>query len=177
MHCAQARNQIALLVGGDLDDFGLHEVERHLGMCRNCTDYRQRMEVLRSQLEAVGSADSVSRGDSLWPALEPAVRVAERDRLVRRFNGWVAGVAIAATVLAMVTISRDYEPPRTYPDFERSAVATEIPEWRSLERHSNVRALRPDAAVEPPLEGWAPRSLRVRNDDEVFRPQRLLLAP
>ena len=112
MHCAQARNLIALLVGDDLADTDRPEVERHLSQCSSCHSYHTDLVGTHSQLQELSSKDSGVAASSLWPKMEPAVRLANAGRGGRQFNGWVAGLAIAATVMAMFAIAGDFGPVR-----------------------------------------------------------------
>ncbi len=129
MHCAQARNLIALLVGDDLADTDRPEVERHLSQCSSCHSYHTDLAGTHSQLQELSSEDSGVTSPSLWPEMEPAVRLANAGRGGRQFNGWVAGLAIAATVMAMFAIAGDFGPVR-YQN-ERSDIAPNMINWRS----------------------------------------------
>lgn len=112
MHCSQARNQIALLVGDDLGESDRPEVERHLSQCKACNSYQADLLATHQQLQTLSAEDSGVISGSLWPKLEPAVHLAASEHGARRFNGWVAGLAIAATVMAMFAISGDFGPVR-----------------------------------------------------------------
>ncbi len=107
MHCAQARNQIALLVGDDIADTERVEVEQHLSQCKSCCDYRSGMKDAHNVLQTFAAEDSgVVSAPSLWAEMQPAVRL-ESTRKAKRFNGWIAGLCVAALVMAMVAISGD----------------------------------------------------------------------
>lgn len=97
------------MVGNDLDAVDRPEVERHLAQCTPCHDYHSGMVRLRSELEAAG-ADPGETSDSLWPVIRPAVCLESSNRSARRFNGWIAGLAVAASVMAVITISNDFVP-------------------------------------------------------------------
>lgn len=112
MHCSQARNQIALLVGDDIDDSDRPEVERHLSECKSCHSYRDGLASTHEQLQMLSAEDSGVMSASLWPEMEPAVRLANSDRGSRRLNGWAVGLAVAATVMAMFAMSGDLGPVR-----------------------------------------------------------------
>ncbi len=127
MHCAQARNLIALLIGDDLADTDRPEVERHLSQCSSCHSYHADLVGTHSQLQELSLKDSGVASPSLWPEMEPAVRLANAGRGGRQFNGWVAGLAIAATVMAMFAIAGDFGPVR-YQD-ERSDIAPNMISW------------------------------------------------
>ncbi len=110
MHCAQARNSIALLIGNDLEDNDRPEVERHLSQCKSCQSYYDDLNKSHLQLQSIAPEDSGIHQVNLWNDLEPAVRLANSSRSTKRFNGWIAGLAIAATVMAMFAISGDFGP-------------------------------------------------------------------
>lgn len=112
MHCAQARNLVALLIGNDLEDNDRPEVERHLSQCKSCQDYHESLNASHQQLQSIAPEDSGIHSVNLWADLEPAVRLANSGRSSKRFNGWIAGLAIAATVMAMFAISGDFGPVR-----------------------------------------------------------------
>ena len=105
MNCRQARLEIALWAGSDLDSAAERSVRRHLAECLGCRQYRERMLSAMGCLEQVDSGpDEAARVDSIWPSLSNVLSRRERDTRIRRFNGWVAGLAVAATLLATVTI-------------------------------------------------------------------------
>lgn len=112
MHCAQARNLIALMVGDDLEATDRPEVERHLSQCRSCNEYRTNMTQVQQQLQSVSAEDSDAAPPGLWPTIAPVVQLESSSRNARRFNGWIAAMAIAASVMALVTISNDLVTPR-----------------------------------------------------------------
>lgn len=110
MHCAQARNQIALLVGDDIADTDRLEVEQHLSQCNACREYKNGVAQSHQVLQTFAAEDSgVIPAGSLWEEMQPAVKL-ESSRKTRRFNGWVAALAVAALVMAMVAISGDLAP-------------------------------------------------------------------
>jgi len=107
MHCAQARNQIALLVGSDIADSDRIEVEQHLSACQACCQYRGEIAESHAVLQDFAAEDSSNAPTpGLWKQVQPAVKL-ESLRQTRRFNGWLVGLCVAALVMAMVKISGD----------------------------------------------------------------------
>lgn len=131
MHCAQARNLIALLVGDDLDGSDRPEVERHLSQCSGCQSYHNGLTKTHQELQSISSVDADTSSPSLWEQMRPAVRLANAERGNRRFNGWVAGLAIAATVMAMFAISGDFGPVRYQNQSSDSPVPPTMIGWPS----------------------------------------------
>lgn len=119
MQCVDARNQIALLVGDDLDSTSRSAVEEHLSSCESCRQYQQSMVEARTALESVRALDSEGdTSESLWPAIRSeiesgAVRTVPGQTVKNRF---VAALAIAATLLAAVWISKDLMVSSQYDD-------------------------------------------------------------
>ena len=109
MHCAQARNLVALLIGDDIGDSDRPEVQSHLAECDSCKTYHSELLVTQQQLMTV-AAESDVRSPGLWTALKPQVQLANKNQSTKQFNGWVAALAVAATVMAMFAISSDMTP-------------------------------------------------------------------
>ena len=123
MHCAQARNLVALLVGDDISDADRPEVERHIAECSSCKSYHAGLLETQNQLLSV-AAEPTAKSPGLWADLQPKVQLASQGRSAKQFNGWAAALAVAATVMAMFAISSDMTPVQsanTVPEFSPSA--------------------------------------------------------
>ena len=120
MNCRESRFQLALFVGGDLGDASAVGLQRHLATCPDCREHHDGLSDVMGQVERIeADAPAVVHRKSVWPQLAAVIKVREQDR-TRRFNGWVAGFAVAATVLAMVTISQSL--PSSRSDFQFSDI-------------------------------------------------------
>ena len=118
MNCRESRFQLALFVGGDLDESSGVGLQRHLATCPECRDHHERLDSVMQQVERSESeAPALVHRKSVWPQLAAVIKVREQDR-TRRFNGWVAGFAVAAMALAAVTISQNL--PSSQPDLQFS---------------------------------------------------------
>ena len=130
MHCAQARTQIALLVGSDLPEGDRPEVQRHLLQCKTCSQYHREL---------------VDQAVSIWDDIAPQIQLASANRQTRSFNGYVAGLAVAATVMAMFAISGNVGPDSQFEDSGAMA-----PVWNSSVSHTPF--VRPTEEIpHPPL--------------------------
>ncbi|MFK7821107.1 MAG: anti-sigma factor [Planctomycetaceae bacterium] len=131
MHCAQARNLVALLIGDDIGDSDRPEVERHVAECSGCKAYHAGLIQTQQQLLAV-AAEPLVKAPGLWADLQPKVQLASQGRSNKQFNGWAAALAVAATVMAMFAISSDITPVQSANDAPKfspsaSAVGFEAP--------------------------------------------------
>ena len=112
MKCKQARAFASLMVGNDLEGDSQVQLQRHLAICPACRDFTYQMSASMQALQDAGnesnwlSQASESVGsESLWPRVAKVVNHKSPGSLRNRwFNGSVAALAIAATVLAMVSI-------------------------------------------------------------------------
>ncbi|MBW3540403.1 MAG: zf-HC2 domain-containing protein [Planctomycetes bacterium] len=109
MNCKRAQAEIALLAGGDLDDAAEALLDEHLASCSSCRRHWNEMQATLLVLhEPEVPADPLH--DSVWPTLSMRLSRERRAERVATFNGWVAGLAVAATVLAMISL---WSPPVT----------------------------------------------------------------
>lgn len=79
MNCDEAKLEIALWVGNDLDDPArIEELRRHIATCPDC---RLRTKSLQSSMVVLGAVDqdrTYDPGDSLWPELQSRIDYLER---------------------------------------------------------------------------------------------------
>jgi anti-sigma factor RsiW len=133
MNCFDARTDIALLAGGDLDDASRKEdLRRHLAHCEEC---RREYKRMKASLKALSGADRpttwISTG-SLWPRIEeriaPPRRVTSKTwRRIRRLRHWTPLAAMTAACLLMVVAINQRGGPREEPMAGRSVLTTRPP--------------------------------------------------
>jgi hypothetical protein len=104
MNCKQAKSQVALLIGNDLEPAALADVRSHLGQCVSC---RQHFEKLSSCLEVL---QTPPRGDnpedeSLWPKLSVRLASPNAGQKPHRLNGWAPTLAVAAACTVMLWVA------------------------------------------------------------------------
>lgn len=117
MNCRESRFQLGLFVGGDLDESSSVEVQRHLATCPECRIHHDGLNTVMDQVErSEAAATAIDHSESVWPQLASVIRVREQNR-TRKFNGWVAGFAVAACVLAAVTIAQNLPSAQPLTDF------------------------------------------------------------
>ena len=107
MDCKTAKLQAALSVGGDLPESDAVGLQRHLATCPQCREHNAGLKTTYAHITSAGQSTRVAgETESLWPNIANTMQVRRSKANVKRFNGWVAGLAVAATMLAMVTISQ-----------------------------------------------------------------------
>lgn len=147
MNCRESRFQLALFVGGDLDESSSVGLRRHLATCPECRDHHDSLSNLMDQVEQIESqSTAIMHAASVWPQLAAVIKVREQDR-TRRFNGWIAGFAVAATVLAMVTIAQNLPSAQPLSNF-----GSQFSDMGPLDSFSNSVSFQPGAnrlSVEP----------------------------
>jgi predicted anti-sigma-YlaC factor YlaD len=104
MNCKQAKTQVALLIGNDLEPAALADVRNHLGQCASC---RQHFEKLSSCLEVL---QAPPRGynpepESLWPKLSVRLASPSAGQKPHRLSGWAPSLAVAAACTAMFWVA------------------------------------------------------------------------
>ena len=115
MNCKRAQAQVALAVGGDLDDAAERELHEHLGGCVDCHRHWKQMSDTWAML--LDREDELpDPHDSVWPDLQ--VKLPNRRELMSRarFNGWTVALAVSAVCLAMVSMWQTANTPE--PGFE-----------------------------------------------------------
>lgn len=102
MNCKEAKRQIALWVGDDLDTVASLLLERHLSVCSPCRHYARQLKNDFRQLQQREAADELSRQESLWPELLRKLP-AQPGRRAPQFNGWWAALAVGVAWFALVS--------------------------------------------------------------------------
>lgn len=110
MNCRQAKADIALWVGEDLQDAQQkEELRRHLASCPECRAHYKRMKRTFAVLERADRDATYDSSDSLWPHL--AQRISRHSAgSPGRFNGWLPFAAMTAAC-AILVIVMDARPP------------------------------------------------------------------
>ncbi len=128
MNCSQARRDIALWVGQDLDDVTRRvELRSHLAECVDCHQHFRRMKRTYQLLERADQEPTFQSGDSLWPAV--ATRIAQPHRMapLSRFNGWMPFVAMTAACLTLMLVVNERPDPQAPVMRGPSALTMPIP--------------------------------------------------
>ena len=107
MNCKQAKTQVALLIGNDLEPAALQEVRNHLGQCVGC---RQHFERLSSCLEVLQTPPRSWNADdeSLWPKLSARLASPNAGQKPHRLSGWAPTLAVAAACTAMFWVASSH---------------------------------------------------------------------
>ena len=106
MKCCEFEQQITLLAGGDLDASLERGVQTHLAGCNDC---RGRLDSLIASVAVLQSCqhhDPRIESASIRSRVQNHLQRRRAETGIRHFNGWVAGIAVAATVLACFSIAR-----------------------------------------------------------------------
>jgi len=156
MNCRESRFQLALFVGGDLDESSAVGLQRHLATCPDCRDHHDGLSNVMDQVERIETqSTAIMHAESVWPQLAAVIKVREQDR-TRRFNGWVAGFAVAATVLAMVTIAQNLPSAQPLSDFDIQFSGTgpeDLSKSVSFQPGNNSFPIGPETGVSPWNDG------------------------
>lgn len=120
MNCKRAKRELALCAGRDLDERAEQDLRRHLAGCPECRDRWQRMQNTVRALQCVCEENPCPDDVRLAPAVNDAIDRLElaRQRPPRLLwsQVWVPAVAVAALILAAVSISQSLT--RTSSDYE-----------------------------------------------------------
>lgn len=121
MNCRQAKSELALWVGGDLNETSMLELERHVAVCPSCRALREGLSASHTALQAVAAAPTVGAArdestrreanrprpasdSSIWPAVSARIARSEQSRS-QRFNGWVPAMAVSAACVAILFVA------------------------------------------------------------------------
>jgi len=100
MNCKQAKTQLALLIGNDLEPCALQEVRNHLGQCVGCRQHFERLSRALEVLQAPPRSWNPEH-ESLWPKLSTRLASPAAGQKPHRLSGWAPSLAVAAACLAM----------------------------------------------------------------------------
>jgi hypothetical protein len=112
MNCTRAKSEIALWVGGDVDNRDTEQLRRHVALCSECREYRSRMAGSLRVLQEPATPAAYNLHDSVWPNVQSRLSVqsqVEADR-AERLNRWLPAAAIAVACLAVIAITSEPQP-------------------------------------------------------------------
>jgi hypothetical protein len=114
MNCKQAKTQLALLIGNDLEPAALQEVRNHVSQCVGC---RQHFEQLSSALEVLQAPPRSwnPEHESLWPKLSARLASPTAGQKPHRLSGWAPSLAVAAACVAMFWVVSSQWPGESAP--------------------------------------------------------------
>ena len=106
MNCKQAKSEIALWAGNDLDDSALQGLQDHLDECPCCSSHWARMKQTVDLLHR-GTEEELPREyvGSVWPEVAAQIAVRRESLLMTRFNGWLPAVAVSAACAALLMVA------------------------------------------------------------------------
>jgi anti-sigma factor RsiW len=107
--CQKYRQDLALLVGQDLDVVAQLEAERHVATCPQC---REHLQSLRSGQRVLQQARTqqpspVAEESSVWSGVSRQMRALDERSGRSNWRGWLPAVALAAACLTVTVITTD----------------------------------------------------------------------
>lgn len=110
MNCKRAKREIALQIGGDLDDAQAQKLRMHLAACPECSDYSKEMQVGYDVLRAPAEDDVALHDEkSIWPDVSSVLTTrAQRPQSLQQslhLTGWLPATAAVAACLLIVASS------------------------------------------------------------------------
>lgn len=105
MNCKQARIELGLLVGHDLNSQSEQQVRRHMAECPHCREHWQGLMAGAAALQQGTTSPHVPRS-SLWPAVRAQLPAARASRAQANLSGWFPVVALAAACVGIMVSSR-----------------------------------------------------------------------
>jgi len=122
MNCNQAKSEIALSVGNDLDKAAKRQLKQHLQACAPCHAH---WKVMKRSLQVLQKRDDQAENSwhqSLWPILSLRLASRIKSQQANKFNGWLPACAIVAACLLMVTVSVFYPQPQSISTHPRTII-------------------------------------------------------
>ena len=105
MNCREARTEIALLVGNDLEDASARELLRqHVSGCPECRQYYRQMKQSFKVLEQADKSETYETRESLWPAVSQRLQHRRPEAPSRR-QWWPIATFLAACVVVVAIIN------------------------------------------------------------------------
>lgn len=158
MNCHDAKRDLALLAGGDLDDAArLRELRRHLAGCPECRRrYRSAQTALQSLrgLRVAATTSTWESGGSLWPAIQRELSRPPQPltrQVLRQLRHWSPFAAMtAACVLMLVAVVYRGEPrePPVTPRGIQVVPSTSVRSESEASRSPGESAARPPSPPE-----------------------------
>lgn len=164
MNCKQAKRDIALWAGHDLDDpTQKAALRRHISGCPCCREHYHQMKRTLEVLERAERPVTYVTGDSLWPELASRISHARHRPAsswnTERFHGWMPLVAMTAACLILLLVVME-RPQHTVPQIERNFTAPVI----SREGQSEVDRYRTFSDARSFEDQNTPDELRLLNE-------------
>ena len=110
MNCKIAQQQMALAVGDDLAPEPVRQLQRHLANCPDCEVLWKRHQRTFAVLQRSRDDDQLTRRGSVWPAVSRQIEKRSAISRLGHFNGWFAGLAVAAACVLVFVFSQDGSP-------------------------------------------------------------------
>lgn len=117
-------SEVALSVGGDLDEAAEAAVERRAAVCPETRACREEM---RASLEALHACrdridEDADVEDSLWPAMATRLPARAAEGSLEFLRPWVPAITVAALLLSLATVATNPRERRgTLPEIDGSA--------------------------------------------------------
>ena len=107
--CQKHRQNLALLVGQDLDVGAQVEAERHVATCPDCRAHLQSLRSGQRVLEQARtqSPAAVAEESSVWGGVSRQIRVLDERSGRATWRGWLPAMALAAACLTVTVITTD----------------------------------------------------------------------
>ena len=106
MNCREAKAEIALLVGNDLEDAGAREsLRRHVSACPECRGHYQRLKQTFKFLEQADKTETFEVRESMWPALSTRLRHRQQEQKPSRRQWWPLASFLAACIVVVAIIN------------------------------------------------------------------------
>lgn len=99
MNCKQAKTQLALLIGNDLEPHRALEIQEHLVQCGGCREHFSRLRSCLDALQGSPAGAWSQEQESLWPGL--SARLPKTLERPHRLSGWAPSLAVAAACTVM----------------------------------------------------------------------------
>jgi hypothetical protein len=110
MNCKIAQQQMALAVGDDLAPEPVRQLQNHLADCTDCEVLWKRHQRTFAVLQRSRDDDKLTRRGSVWPAVSRQIEKRSAMSRLGDFNGWFAGLAVAAACILVFVFSQDGSP-------------------------------------------------------------------
>ena len=111
MNCKTAEHQMALAVGEDLTPVESQELQGHLESCMKCQKTWEQQQHGFAALQRSRTHEVPRKSDSLWPVLVNRLRERNAEPPRSEFNGWFAGLAVAAACVLVFVFSQESSTP------------------------------------------------------------------
>ncbi|MEW4527309.1 zf-HC2 domain-containing protein [Maioricimonas sp. JC845] len=105
MNCREARTDIPLWLGHDLDDAARCEVlRRHVATCPDCRKYCKKVQSAMAVLEQADAESTYISSDSMWPQLSERLEASKASRSQKTSERWLPVVAMSAACSLLLLV-------------------------------------------------------------------------